>query len=257
MRHIPGFWHDAPPDPVPVEPLWQDFVRTTGGLLVQETLPEPRAFENADFAFPQQGVILELKEVETEFSATASFRNGFQSLMTRLLAEQPEWRPYLFGGDGRVPGWFNPELVRLCRLPLSRVLKKANRQLRQTKNVFGLETNTGVLILVNDGFTSISPHLVQAQVSELLLHSYSAISCCVYQTINRYIEFPGDPEPKLLWAAAYAETAPDSLVAFIDDLGRKWADFLEDRLGPYTSRAEVPSSEHVLLGTSAIRLPGE
>jgi hypothetical protein len=242
---------------VPVEPLWQQFVRSLGGLVVHDLIPEPHDFQNADFAFVDQGVIAELKEIETEFSSTAAFRDGFKTLMHRLFTEQPDWRPALLGGDGKVPGWFPPELVRLCRPPLSRILKKANRQLRETKVHFGVTSETGVLLLVNDGFTSISPEFVRAQVSELLLHSYSSISCCIYMTVNRYIEFPGDPEPKLLWVAAYSDTAPDSLVAFVDDLGRRWFNFLEGKLGPFTSRSEVPVSAEVLQGSSAIRLPGE
>ena len=257
MRDIPGFWQNAPPEPVPVEPLLQRFVRSLGGLVVQDEIPEPRNFQNADFAFLDQGVIAELKEIKTEFSSTAAFRDGFKTLMHRLFEEQPEWRPALFGGDSTIPGWFHPELVRLCRPPLSRILKKANRQLRETKIHFGVTSETGMLLLVNDGFTSINPEFVRAQVSELLLNSYASISCCVYMTVNRYIEFPGDPEPKLLWVAAYSETAPDSLVAFVDDLGRKWFDFLEDELGPFTSRSEVSVSNEVLRGTSAVRLPRE
>ncbi len=257
MRGIPGFWQDAPPEALPVEPLWQEFVRSFGGLVVHDVVPEPLNFQNADFAFLDQGVIAELKEIETEFSRTAAFRSSFNTLMQRLVTEQPEWRPALFGGDGKVPAWFIPELVRLCRPPLSRILKKANRQLRETKIHFGVNSETGVLLLVNDGFSSISPEFVRAQVSELLLHSYSSISCCVYLTVNRYIEFPGDQEPKLLWATAYSDTASDSLVSFIDDLGRRWFDFLEGKVGPFTSRSEVPSSAEVLQGTRAIRLPGE
>ncbi len=235
----------------------QKFVRSLGGIVVHDVIPEPRNFQNADFAFLDEGVIAELKEIETEFSSTAAFREGFKTLMHELLDEQPEWRPDLFGGDGKVPGWFHPRLVRLYRPPLSRILKKANRQLRETKTHFGVTSDTGTLLLVNDGFTSISPEFVRAQVSELLSHSYSSISCCIYMTVNRYVEFPGDPEPKLLWVAAYGDTAPDSLVAFVDDLGRKWFDFLEGELGPFAPRSELPVSEDTLRGTSAIRLPGE
>lgn len=255
MKDIPGFWQNAPPDSVEVEPLMQKFVRFLGGLVVHDVIPEPRNFQNADFAFPDQGVIAELKEIETEFSTAPAFREGLKILFHNLLQEQPEWRPAPVEGDGKVPLWFNTELVRLCRPPLSRILKKANRQLRETKVHFGVTSETGILFLVNDGFTSISPEFVQAQVSQLLLHSYSSISCCVYMTVNRYVEFPGDPEPKLLWTAAYRDSAPDSLVAFVDDLGRKWFDFLEVTLGPFTSRSEMPFSDDVLRGTNAIRLP--
>lgn len=257
MKNISGFWQNAPPNAIQVEPLLQDFIRSVGGLVVHDMIPEPRNFQNADFAFIDQGVIAELKEIETEFSNSAAFRDGFSILMHKLLEEKPNWQPALFGGDGQIPSWFYPELVRLCRPPLSRILKKANRQLRETKIHFGVTSETGLLLLVNDGFTSISPYFVRAQISELLLHSYSSISCCIYMTVNRYVEFPGDPEPKLLWVTAYSDTAPDSLIEFVDNLGRGWFKYLESKLGPFTSRSEVSGLDDILRGTSAIRLPGE
>lgn len=79
MKNIPGFWQDAPSEVVAVEPLWQEFVRSFGGLVVHDVIPEPRRFQNADFAFIDQGVIAELKEIETEFSHTEAFRSGFRA----------------------------------------------------------------------------------------------------------------------------------------------------------------------------------
>lgn len=258
MRNIPGFWQDAPPnlfDSVDVESFLREFVRSIGGLVIEDALPEPRLFANADFAFPAESVVAELKEIETEFSNSASFKKGFSELLDRVAMEQPDWRPTLLGGDGKVPKWLNSELIRLFRPPLSRILKKANLQLRETKQHFEITSNTGVLLLVNDGFTSISPYFIQALISEILLNSYSSISCCVYLTVNRYIDFPEDAEPKLIWSPKYAEAAPDSLVEFVDDLGRQWFNFIESKLGSFTSRREIQEPTNILRGTRAVLIP--
>lgn len=257
MTDIPGFWQGGPHDPIKVETTWRDFVRTMGGTVVEDVMPQPRQIENADFAFLDASVVAELKEIETEFSAAPAFRTGFDMLMRKLVTEDPEWRPILFGGTGQQPAWFESEFVRLFRPPLSRTLKKANRQLRETKAHFGIDTPTGILLLVNDGFTTIGPDLIRALTSDLLLHSYSSIDCCIYLTVNRYVEIVGSDEPKLIWAPTYSDRASDRLVSFVDELGRNWYNFLEQKIGPFTSRSEVPQEADPLRGAKSIVLPNE
>jgi hypothetical protein len=256
MTSIPGFWDIGPHDPLPVEETWHQFVRSIGGTVVADTLPASPSFSNADYFFSGAQVVAELKEVETEFLATKTSREGFDTLMKRLMAENPQWRPALFGGDGRYPSWFATEFLRLARPPISRILKKANVQLRETKLHFGITAPNGILVFVNDGFTGLAPDMVRAVASDLLVHSYSSIDCLLYINVNRYVEVAGSDEPKLPWAPVYSSRAGDSLVEFVNTLGRQWFDFLECRIGPFTSRSETERDE-VLRGSAAILLPGE
>lgn len=257
MSSIPSFWDVGPHDPIPVEATWREFVRGINGTVLDDVLPQPRNFENADFAFPDSGVIAELKEIETEFSSSAAFRSGFDGLMQKLISENPNWRPSLLGGNGEYPKWFRSEFIRLFRAPLARILKKANRQIRDTKAHFKITNATGVLLLVNDGFTAIGPEPIRALTSQLLLHSYSSIDCCIYLTVNRYVEIRGSDEPKLLWVTTYSDRAEDSLVTFVDEIGRQWFNYLGAKIGPFTSRKEVPQSdaEILLQGAKSIVLP--
>ncbi len=228
-------------------------MRSIAGTVLDDVLPKQRKFENADFAFFEASVVAELKEIETEFSASSAFRVGFDTLMQRLVNVDPTWRPALFGGSGEYPAWFTPEFVRLFRPPLSRILKKANRQLRDTKSHFGIQNSNGILLLVNDGFTAIGPDLVQAVISELLMHSYSSIDCYVYLTVNRYIEIVESNQPRLLWVPTYSDRASAELVTFVDDLGRQWFDYLESKVGAFTSRIVIPQPTNILHGSQAIR----
>ena len=148
----------------------------------------------------------------------------------------------------------------MFRPALSRILKKATRQIRATKEHFKITARTGILIFVNDGFTGLEPHFVRALVSDLLTTSYSSIDCFLYITLNRYVEVAGSDIPRLLWMPSYSERAPDSLVLFVDDLGRKWFDFLESKIGPFSiPREEVPqgNNEAGILLSRAIVLPSE
>lgn len=258
MTTIPRFWEGGPHDPILVEPTWQEFVRSISGTVMEDVLPHPRNFENADFAFHDSGVVAELKEIETEFSSSAAFRSGLDALIRKLIEEEPNWRPPLLGGNEEYPKWFYSEFIRLFRAPLARILKKANRQVRDTKNYLRITSATGILLLVNDGFTAIGPEPIRALTSNLLLHSYSSIDCCIYLTVNRYVELAGSCEPRLLWLPTYSDRAEDSLVAFVDAMGRRWFDHLEAKIGPFTSRCELPQSEaQMLRGAKSIVLPNK
>ena len=260
MPSIQNFWELGPHDPVNVEETWRAFVRSVGGQVVEDIIHPPRTFENADFVFLPDLVVAELKEVATEFDRTRATRDGFRALIQRVVEEDPNWRPALLGGSGDYPIWFRSEWLRLFRPPLSRILKKANRQIRQTKDHFGIRDSTGVLVLVNDGFTGLEPHFVRAIIADLLVSSYSSIDCFLYVTLNRYVEVPGSDVPRLLWMPLYSDRAANSMVLFIDDLGRKWFDFLETKIGPFTPpREEIPQGKggSDVFVSRAIVPPGE
>jgi hypothetical protein len=254
MNSIPGFWDVGPHEPIHVESSWQEFVRQADGAVVADLVAEPRSFENADFLFAQHGVVAELKEVETEFSRSPAVASGFDALMGRAVAKDPEWRPPILGGA--YPNCLAQEFIRLFRPPLSRILKKANRQIRDTKAHFGITTPTGLLLLVNDGFTALEPHFVRSLACGLLTTSYPSVDCLLYLTVNRYVEIAGSNTPILLVAPSYSDRVSDSFVDFVENLCLKWGDFLEAKIGPFTERGEIPSSA-LHTGTRAIVLPGE
>ena len=256
MSNSSSGWN-GPHSPIPVEDVWREFVRLVGGQVVEDLVPEPRTFSNADFIFSDVEVVAELKEVETEFSNNKAFAVGFEAMMNRLILENPEWMPAEFSGNGQLPNWFGEEFVRLFRPPISRILKKANLQIRETKEHFGFRSPSGILIFVNDGFTALEPHFVHRLLCNLLANSYSSIDCFIYLTVNRYVESNANDLANLLWIATYSDRADERLVDFVDALGGKWLDFLEAKIGPFTERLIVPHSEAQDIRMRPIRLPSE
>jgi hypothetical protein len=257
MADIPGFWKGGPHEPIAVEPAWREFVRSVGGSVVDELVGKQPAFENADFVFLQNGVVAELKEIETEFSNSEAFKNRFQTLVEDIKNEQGDSKASPTDSENRLSGQMQSRFVRLFRPQLARILKKANRQIRETKASFGIASNTGVLLLVNDGFTSLSPLLIRAQVSELLVHSYTSIDCCIYLTVNRYVALRDSPQPVLLWAPVYSDRDPEWLLEFVNQLGRDWFAYLERTIGPFTSPIRQSENDVPLQGSQSILLPGE
>lgn len=256
MASIVGFWDVGPHDPIPVESTWKKFVNSANGKVVSDILPSAPNFNNADFIFSDAKVVCELKEIQTEFLETERAYKGVKDLHERLFIENPKWKPKILGGTEGYPPWFIEEFFRLARPSIARIIKKANIQIRETKEHFSINEPTGVLIFVNDGFTAFPVDIVAALCGDILTQTYSSIDCFLYLTVNRYVEIVGSNEPKLLWVPSYSSRAHDSLVDFIDDLGRKWFDFLEKEIGSFTSRTETGVRD-VLKNSKAIILPKE
>jgi hypothetical protein len=254
MSNSEKFWDIGHHFPLPVEKTFHSFVRKYGGVVVSDILPGNPSFENADYSFKNNNIIGELKEIETEFLNQENAKIKFTEMMGRLLNERPNWKPSLMGGKNDYPDWFKVEFIRLARPGITRILKKANKQIKETKKHFHVPNANGVLFFVNDGFTGISPFLVQALACDALTHSYSSIDCFLYMTLNRYVELDGSNEPQLIWAPSYSDRADDSFIDFIDDLGRNWFNFLEEKIGGFTSRHEE-SDRSILLNSKAIIIP--
>jgi hypothetical protein len=251
---IPNFWNIGPHDPLPVEDTWNQFIIGTGGKIVSRILHKSPSFENADYLYQQEQIVLELKEIETEFTNSETFKDKFIKLIERLLKENPNWKPFLIGGSGKVPQWFLKDFVRIVRPNISRILKKANRQIRDTKNFFSIKKPYGVLLFVNDGFTGVTPDLVFALAGDILTTSYSSIDSFVYLTVNRYIEIKDSNVPRLVWWPIYSNRTDNFLKEFINKLGRKWFEYLEIKIGPFTKKEET-SNGNIIKGAKAIVLP--
>ncbi len=237
-----------PHNPIHVEKSWNEFITSAGGQCISELISKTPDFENADYIFSQAGVIAELKEIETDFAKTSGVRKRIEKLWERVVIEDPTWRPLPLGGDGKWPDWYYKEYFSILKKPLARILEKANSQIRSTKKHFDLPQASGVLLFVNDGFISYSPNFIRGMISDVLTRSYSSIDCFIYLTVNRYVSVQESAMAHLIWAPVYSANADDTLVCFIDDLGKKWFNFLEKKIGPFDLRTET--DEDILRGSN-------
>ncbi|MGU3236630.1 hypothetical protein ACVYFC_18000 [Vibrio cholerae] len=256
MKNEDKFWDVGPHEYLAVEDTFHEFIREIGETIVADELSGDPNFNNADYLLRSRSVVAELKEVETEFLKTSGAIKKQQELIKKLLESNPNWKPHLLGGAENYPDWFIVEYLRIARPPIARILKKANKQIKDTKNHFNLPDAPGVLFFVNDGFTSIAPDLAAGIACDALVNSYSSIDCFVYLTLNRYIVLDGSNEPKLLWNPSYSSRSDDSLVDYIDDLGRKWFKFLDKKINFTSERIEI-QDRNVLRNSKHLILPSE
>lgn len=97
MAEKQGFWDVGPHTSLPVEVIWDEFILIAGGKRIANDLPKSPDFDNADYLFEDLEVVLELKEIETEFLRSKSSHCKFEQLLKRLADEDPSWRPVVTG----------------------------------------------------------------------------------------------------------------------------------------------------------------
>jgi hypothetical protein len=212
---------------------WQQFVQGIGGGELVAPLIKRQGVKNADFMFRSARVIIELKVLETEFIETASSRQKIEAAFASHVGDDVEGQ--------QSP--LKQELLKIVKAPLQRIVNKANRQIKETKQELGLVGWRGIVVIVNDGFRGLPPGLVMGIIANILAgKSYSSCDAFIYQT-SHYVELPDNPYAVLLWAPSYDDKAGDDLVDFVNDLGRKWRKFAEQEDGPYDYSGEQETTD--------------
>ncbi|WP_313078378.1 hypothetical protein [Agrobacterium pusense] len=193
-----------------------------------DALIKRKGVKQADYLFRQHRVVAEHKFLETEFGHTPEAEAKVDAIFSRHPPDD----------NGEYPPEMFTELRGVLRAPLQRIIKKANTQIRDTKQELALVGFEGVLLLVNDNFRSPPPAFVIGLTSDILSQGlYKSIRAIVYIT-NHFVELPDHPDALLLWVPMYSPVASESLVSFINSFGRLHGDYTEEVLGKFTSRDE-------------------
>lgn len=64
---IDGFWDIGPHDAIPVEESMDSFIKEQSGIRISEMFKKTPVFSNADYWFEREKIVIELKEIKTEF----------------------------------------------------------------------------------------------------------------------------------------------------------------------------------------------
>lgn len=229
-----------------VEPLVHEFVRSIDGEVVSDLLPDSPNFENADYLFQTDGVIAELKCLQADFAAPAVIQEKVSRLYRKWLYEgsitfEMIWRP------NELPREKRRKIKALYYSPLQNIIKKANRQLRETAKYLEMEDAQKLLLIANDGLYSMEPlPIIGYTVDILQRRLYSNIHGFVYFMVNSYVNIPGDDYARQLWIPSYDDRAPNDLPDFVDRLGNQWFDFFGQKIGGWNDSIKTNALERVL-----------
>lgn len=233
-------WIDRPDHNLDVENTWQEFVRLQKGKVLSDDFGTSPDFANADFWFDKEQVVIELKEIQTEFLDKK--KDEITNFIEKYIRESGLSGSEIF--QGKFSDDFYREYIRLVRPAIARILKKANRQIKETKKYLEVPNARGVAIIVNDGFTSLSVTIVLGLICNILVNSYSSIDGFVLMTVNSYVAIESSDIPRLIWTPSYSPSSEHtSLPDFINDLGREWWKFMEVKTGGFDVSEEWGSLE--------------
>ena len=217
------------------EPTFDAFVGRFGGVRIDALHPNLDV-PNADYVFQRDKVIIELKTLETEVGSTGQFREKMRVAHRQVYSKYKKTPLSL---DPEVSTEYLKVFIDLFRAPLARIVKKANAQIKSTKENLSYPDHQGILLLINDGLRELPPRLMLATLARILNGSCTSIRAMIYLT-NHYVVIPGDECGRILWVPLYADAERDGLVDFVNDLGKAWFDYCEELGQPSDDRQAGP-----------------
>lgn len=189
-----------------------------------------REAEKADFFFNDRQIVCELKSLRTD-------QMGKVDKILKPHEERPEW-PIFFGGweihkvlrhlpDGQQ---INKQIYDGVTSAIKELVRKANRQIRTTKEVFGLPSAGGLLVILNEYVDILSPDVIAQKVYELYNKrtptgepQFPEINFTWIINVSHYTQLTPDLQglPSLVLPNSVAD--PANVSDFVDSLQPKWA----------------------------------
>jgi hypothetical protein len=160
-------------NPTDIEKGFNGLFQSLGFCRVSELVGESPSFENADYVRQKDHLIVELKVLDKDYFQHGGIIDRFCAIVPAHVRVQPD-------GTGiytvTMPDQNREGRSDTFEEPLRRVLKKANRQLKETNRVLFESKGRGFVVLVMNGFRSLAPTVVARMISELLALEFSGIS---------------------------------------------------------------------------------
>ena len=200
-------------------------VRQMNGVVLDDVLERP-TFQNADYWFPDAKVVAELKCLTEDLTTNAIFNKRVSELYASWVKLGLVPRPTA----GRVRMNLRdlpPRCAREYVDPIKKrletsTIKKANRQIRETKQHFNVPDAKGLLILVNDGNYMLPPTMMAHLLFRILKGQHSNINSVIYFSVNENTSTPGIDTPSLFWIDALVPDREPVALEFREVLRTAW-----------------------------------
>lgn len=200
-------------------------VKQLNGVILDEVLVQPK-FANADYWFQDANIVAELKCLTEDLSTNAIFNNSVLALYATWVKRGLV--PRTAGGNVRMNLRDLPlQCAREYLEPIKKrleasTIKKANRQIRETKKHFNAPDAKGLLLLVNDGNYMLPPTMMVPILLRILKGQHSSISSVIYFSVNEHSTVPGIDMPSLFWIDALVPGREPVSSVFREALRKAW-----------------------------------
>lgn len=242
-----------PPPTIEVEEIFTVFVRTfrDGDILSRFVSDIPKNALNADYYFPKDNVIAELKTLEVDALDLKTIDQRIMASYKWLGYNLEDYANFLLGNN-YMPDDVNRRVFSTISRPIIDCVRKANKQIISTRRLIGKPDAKGLILIANSGNFGFPP----AQLMNVVLKGFVRLTerekdSIVYFTPNVYHDL-GDGVPYELWVPI-ANDKDDELQVFIDAIGKAWFDFRENVGQPSVLRKEN-SDFSPLLNANVIKL---
>lgn len=201
-------------------------VSKVGGYKISDLVGKNPKFLNADYWFPNYEVIAELKCLDDDQIKSENIRRKATEIYNRYMEKGavrrlPKGTTKLTGND--LPEELKHELIELYRSSVHTTLKKANNQIKATKNNLNLEDHHGLLILANNNHTALNPSLAMFILGNTFSrYTFSSINSVIYFTANLKSKHPEIPRDLFVWIQSNRDPFNKCPPQLIHRLNKSW-----------------------------------
>jgi hypothetical protein len=215
------------------EEIFDEFVSWSGGELVHTLFNDGDERPlNADYLLSNRTVVGELKCLSEDYFHSRTIEKKSTALLNKWLAEGLIPKECFKDNIINIPQHLTLKFSEIFLPSLKSAIEKANKQIKATKEHFGIKDSKGLLILINEKNSSLTPQLALTLLARILKSQYSSINSFIYLVPTMEVTSPTNTEPSRIWISGPTRN-PESGVdsEFMDSLEGHWIKFLEIKYG--------------------------
>jgi hypothetical protein len=182
-----------------VEEYFNALVREYGGAVVlEETLPYPRTFPNADYVFHSEKIVAELKCLQVDnvdsdnnqvkIKAAVDYFYDAGKITSKNIDENT-WP--------KLPKELTDRIYEITTKAIQARIRKARHQIAETKQKLGLQSYAGYLIIVNEGIFSLPPAAFIMAIVRVL-DTHREIDHFIFFSANVFTKIRNVPMPLMV-----------------------------------------------------------
>jgi len=217
--------------PILIESSFSEFVRKFGGRVLNDELGNNPTFQNADYVFDREKVVAELKCLEEDKLSDPEYLGKIEAILEKwkslnLVESEPLETIWL----DKLPQECAEELFCFASQAIARVVKKANVQIRDTKESLQLTNYVGLLLIANDGNFALPPNIIDKILKYVLAKKFSSIDYYVLFSVNMVTAIPGIDSPCTIWQPRGRTDTNPAIENFLNRLCEEWIAYRDNLL---------------------------
>jgi len=191
------------------------------------------SFDNADYIFESDKIVMELKCLEENKLVDKNIQQKLYSLLGRWKKEGHNINLTHDGWKATVrdlPPELSKQILKIYAKPIRKRIVKANKQIKETKKALSCLDYQGVLLLANDGNLAIDPEHVYSILNYVLGQNYSGINAVIFFTVNQLGRASFTNVDTAIWANLNRDGFTPINDSFFNKLSNGWMLHLEQVL---------------------------